>query len=297
MKKSNGSSILIFGFLAIVALIYVNFNKDTIAEFIYKNTNNDNYVFANPNEYFIDSDFLFIKNYTDDIHNKKELINYIYYVINTGSTNANGTCSKEYTNCLNDFKEISNDEELLSNLNNFVHPYNSFKYIVFKSNSYGEFSIEIEHTYTKEMINDINVYVNDYIRDNITSNLSTQEKIRKIHDYIIDNTDYDENASDESKSAYGVFKYRKAVCSGYADAVSIFLNNLGIKNYRVSNDVHIWNLILVNGKWVHLDATWDDPISSGKVTSYSYFLVDTNKLISLNDENHYFDKSIFLEAE
>ena len=56
---------------------------------------------------------------------------------------------------------------------------------------------------------------------------------------------------------------------------------LGIKNYRVSNDEHIWNLILINGKWVHLDATWDDPISIQNITSYEYFLVDTNKLISL----------------
>ena len=100
-----------------------------------------------------------------------------------------------------------------------------------------------------------------------------------------------------SKNAYGVFKNKKAVCSGYADAVSIFLNTLGIKNYRVSNDTHIWNLILVNGKWVHLDATWDDPISNQNITSYEYFLIDTNKLISLNDNEHNFDRSVFIEAE
>lgn len=297
MRNKSSNIILFFGFISIILLIYVNTNKDIIAEYIYKNTNNKNYVFATPNEFFIDSDFEFVKNYTDDINNKEELINYIYYVINTGSTFANGSCSDEYTNCLNDFKEITNNAELLSNLNNYVHPYNSFKYIVFKSNSYGEFSIEIEHTYTKEMINEIDIFVNDFIRDNITSNLSTQEKIRKIHDYLINYTDYDETASDESKNAYGLFKNKKAVCSGYSDAVSILLNTLGIKNYRVSNDVHIWNLILVNGKWVHLDATWDDPISNEKITSYNYFLIDTNKLISLNDNNHYFDKGVFIEAK
>ena len=298
MNKSYSSYwILVVGFLSIAILIFVNFNKETINKQIYKYSNKDNYIIANPNSYFIDSDFKFVKNYTDDVNNKEELLNYIYYVINTGEKKANGTCSEEYIDCLNDFKEISNNTELLSNLNNYVHPYNSFKYIVFKSNSYGEFIIEIEHTYTDEMINEINLEVDNFIRNNISSNLTTTEKIRKVHDYVINNTDYDETASDSSKSAYGVFKNKKAVCSGYADAISIFLNTLGIKNYRVSNDVHIWNLILVNGKWVHLDATWDDPISNQNITSYDYFLIDTNKLISLNDNEHNFDRSIFIEAE
>lgn len=298
MNKSYSSYwILVIGFLSIIILIIVNYNKETINEYIYKYKNKDNYIIANPNQYFIDSDFKFVKNYTDDVNNKEELLNYIYYVINTGEKKANGTCSKEYTNCLNDFKEISNNRELLSNLNNYVHPYNSFKYIIFKSNSYGEFIIEIEHTYNETMINEINLEVDNFMRNNINSNQNTIDKIRIIHDFIINNTDYDENAEDMSKNAYGVFKNKKAVCSGYADAVSIFLNSLGIKNYRVSNDTHIWNLILVNGKWVHLDATWDDPISNQNITSYNYFLIDTNKLISLNDNEHHFDRNVFMEAE
>ena len=298
MNKSYSSNwILVVGFLSIVILFFVNYNKETINKEIYKYKNKDNYVIANPNQYFIDSDFKFVKNYTDDVNNKEELLNYIYYVINTGTKKTNGTCSEEYTDCLNDFKEISNNTELLSNLNNYVHPFNSFKYIVFKSNSYGEFIIEIKHTYTEEMINEINLEVDNFIRNNITSNLTTTEKIRKIHDFIINNTDYDEDANDASKSAYGVFKYKKAVCSGYADAVSIFLNNLGIKNYRISNDQHIWNLVLINGKWVHLDATWDDPTSNQKIIDDRYFLIDTNKLMSYNDNEHNFDKSVFIEAQ
>lgn len=298
MNKSYSSNwILVIGFLSIIILIIVNYNKETINEYIYKQTNKNNYIIANPNQYFIDSDFKFVKNYTDDVNNKEELLNYIYYVINSGETKVNGTCSDEYINCLNDFKEISNNRELLSNLNNYVHPYNSFKYIIFKSNSYGEFIIEIEHTYTEEMINEINLEVDNFIKNNINSTQSTIDKIRVIHDFIINNTDYDENTNDSSKSAYGVFKNKKAVCSGYADAVSIFLNTLGIKNYRVSNDTHIWNLILVNGKWVHLDATWDDPTSNQNIIDYNYFLIDTNKLMSLNDNEHNFDRSVFLEAE
>ena len=156
MNKSYSSNwILVVGFLSIITLIVVNYNKETINEYIYKQTNKDNYIIANPNQYFIDSDFKFVKNYTDDVNNREELLNYIYYVINSGETKVNGSCAKEYTHCLNDFKDISNDRELLSNLNNYVHPYNSFKFIVFKSNSYGEFVIEIEHTYSEEMINEI----------------------------------------------------------------------------------------------------------------------------------------------
>ena len=88
----------------------------------------------------------------------------------------------------------------------------------------------------------------------------------------------------------------KGICSGYSDAMAIFLNKLNIINYKISNDEHIWNLVYVDGKWYHLDLTWDDPISDTNISRDNYFLITTSNLEYLNDGTHNFNKNIYTEA-
>ena len=139
--------------------------------------------------------------------------------------------------------------------------------------------------------------------DILTDGMTTEEKIKKVHDYIIDSTKYDtlktDNIHDEtykSNTAYGVLIEGYGICSGYADTMAIFLNELGIDNYKISNDTHIWNLIYINGIWAHLDSTWDDPISDINLNRDTYFLISYDDLLKLNDDTHSFNKSIYTEA-
>ena len=295
--------ILFFGIVAIFIVTVLNFYPDECRRLIYKVMNGRDYVIAKANDYYLDSNFDYVSNYTDDVANKKELLNYIYYVINTGSTFADGECKKEYTDCIQDLKEIAKDEETLSIFNNFVHPFNSFKTIAFTYNNYGEFSIEVEHVYSKEEISEINYIVDNQINKLVSDNMTTENKIRNIHNYIIDNTRYDvlktENINDDtykSNTAYGVLIQGYGICSGYSDTMAIFLNKIGIENYKISNQTHIWNLVYINGVWRHLDATWDDPISEFNENRDTYFLISYNELTKLNDDTHSFDKNIFKEA-
>ena len=295
--------ILLLGLLAIAIVTALNFYPKECSNFIYKLINHREYVIAKPNDYYLDGNYDYISNYTDDIANKEELMEYIYYVINTGSTYADGECKKEYKNCIDDLKTIANNEEGLSLFNNFVHPFNSFKTISFSYNKYGEFSIQVEHVYSKEEISEINYIVDNQINKLISDNMNTENKIKNIHNYIIDNTRYDvlkeDNIDDDtykSNTAYGVLIQGYGICSGYSDAMAIFLNKIGIKNYRVSNDTHIWNLVYINGVWRHLDATWDDPISEFNENRDTYFLISYDELEKLNDDTHSFDKNIFKEA-
>jgi transglutaminase/protease-like cytokinesis protein 3 len=130
--------------------------------------------------------------------------------------------------------------------------------------------------------------------------MTTEEKIKSIHDYLIDNTEYDklksENINDDtykSNTAYGVLIQGYGICSGYSDAMAIFLNELEIDNYKISNDTHIWNLVHINDVWVHLDSTWDDPISEFNANRDTYFLISYEDLVNLNDDTHSFDKNIY----
>ena len=291
------------GILAIAIVTIINFYLNEVKDFIDEHILKKEYIIAKANDYYLDNNYAYFQNYTDDVSNKEELINYIYYVINTGSEYADGECTKEYTNCIKDLNEIANDEAKLSIMNNFVHPFNSFKTISFSYSDNGKFSLIIEHIYTKEEISTINYIVDNKLKEIITDNMTNEEKIKQVHDYIIDNTTYDtlktNNINDDtykSNTAYGVLVQGYGICSGYSDTISIFLNKLNIENYKISNNTHIWNLVYLNGVWSHLDATWDDPISKYNENRDTYFLISYDKLMSLNDNTHSFDKTIYKEA-
>ncbi len=255
------------------------------------------------NTYFIEDNFNYTEGYEGaEVHSRADIIHSIYYLINSGASFSKRYCAKDYDTCYQDMEEISGDTNLLSILNNYVHPFNSFDSIIFNFDD-DIIEIEIKHTYSEEEVLKLNSMVDEVIRANIVSTMSTKEKIRTIHDYIIDHTEYDtlkskniEDTTYKSNTAYGVLVQGYGICSGYSDAMKLFLDKFNIINYKVSNDQHIWNLVYLDGSWYHLDLTWDDPISDKNVTRDNYFLIDTKTLESLDDGVHYFNSSIFSEA-
>lgn len=295
--------ILITGIMSIAIVTILNFYPEETKEFIENIFTKEEFVIAKANDYYLENNFNYVQNYTDDVSNKKELLNYIYHVINSGTNYADGECTDEYTDCIKDLNTIAKDQSTLSIINNYVHPFNSFKTISFTYTNKGKFSLIIEHIYSEEEITAINYIVDTKINEMITDNMPNEEKIKKIHDYIIDSTKYDSLKTDnihddtyKSNTAYGVLIQGYGICSGYTDTMSIFLNKLGIENYKISNDTHIWNLVHINGIWTHLDSTWDDPINKNNQNRDTYFLISYDELIKLNDETHSFDKNIYTEA-
>ena len=297
-------TILSVGFFVIVFIIIGVIWKEDIIYWYTHNFEENNYSELVVNEYFVDDNFSYVNNYTsNDISNRKQLIDLIYYFINSGNETVNAYCVKEYDNCIKDLETISKDQESLSLLNNFVHPYNSFSKLSFTYDERGNFTIKSTKIYSDKMIKELNTIIDDFIDKNIEKNMTIEEKLKIIHDFIIDNTEYDvlkmDNINDptyQSSNAYGVLLEHYGICSGYADTLAIFLNKLGIINYKISNDEHIWNLAYINNKWVHLDLTWDDPVSETPINRSDYFMIDTKTLQEL-DKEHDFNKYIFEEAK
>ena len=89
------------------------------------------------------------------------------------------------------------------------------------------------------------------------------------------------------------------VCGGYTDLMQLFLEKMDVPNYRVSSDKHVWNAVYINNSWQHLDLTWDDPVydDGHQVLDHSFFLVSTNKLLELEQTQHSFDESHYLELK
>lgn len=308
-KNKGGKLILIIGALSIIIVTICAFNKDNITHKYYEYTIEKQYRNSPTNEYFLEDNFTYVNNYIDTgIHNKEELINFIYFTLNSGINYLERYIDINYSNYNNDIKALTyNDgagfKETISILNNFVHPYNSSNNIKLTYGGNYTLGITVNKAYTEEEITEINKIVDKVIEEKINNNTPPREKIKLIHDYIIDNTEYDklkyENKEDttyKSNTAYGVLIEGYGTCNGYADAMTIFLNKMNIINYKISNEEHIWNLVHLDGKWYHLDLTWDDPISEININRDTYFLITTETLEQLNDETHSFNKQIYKEA-
>lgn len=304
--------IFVLGVLLILLGVCLIYNKDII-NFTITNVIQKNHVATEivKNEYSSDKEYSFVKNTNNfEPHNKQDILNIFYTVLNAGMKSFTFYCPKDYKNCVDDVDIISNDQILLSNINNFVPVYNSFKNVETEFDTLGKVTIYIAPNYTDDQIKEIDNVVNEFIKNNIPNDITDENKIKIIHDYIINNTKYDVDRSDKkikkyrSDTAYGALIEHYAICGGYADGTKIFLDKLGIENYKVSSENHIWNLVKVNDKWLHLDLTWDDPVltdDDGNTTSkdaleYNYFLITTEQLHNLESDQHYFDKSIYKEA-
>ena len=259
----------------------------------------------NRNEYFKNKDYKYVQNTNDFVaKDKKHLLNIFYTVINSGQTEFTFYCDDNYKDCTKDIVELVNNEETLSNINNFVHPYNSFKKVSTTYDKYGEINLKIEKVYTQEDIELINNKVNEIVNKEIKSNMKDKEKIETIHNYIINHGRYatdsirEKNKDKEYNKANDILIDGYGLCSSYADAMAIFLYKFGIDNYKIASSEHIWNLVNINNKWLHLDLTWDDPITSNNKDKLEklFLLIDNKELKKLNVKKHDYNKEIYIEA-
>ena len=95
------------------------------------------------------------------------------------------------------------------------------------------------------------------------SKLSTDiEKILYIHNYVVGNLEYDfDNYDQNHNNIYNALKDGVTMCVGYAETFNCAARRLGIKSYIVTSiaNRHAWNLVYLDGRYYHVDCTFDDP--------------------------------------
>lgn len=259
------------------------------------------------NDYTRNYDFSFVQR-TNNFYpnNKQELYNVFYTILNNGDTSFTFYCGDNYTDCTKDIEEITEPEnETLAIINNYVHPFNSYDSISVNMNNFGRITVNITKLYSTSDIEILNSYVNNIYNKLINDRMTQEQKIKTIHDYIINNTVYDKTWANnktklhKSNIAYGPLIEKIGLCGGYTDAMELFLEKMNIKSYKISSDNHIWNYIYVNNNWKHLDLTWDDPVTNtGKnILQYDYYLIDTKALENKKDNEHIYNKLYYIEAK
>ena len=292
--------------LILIGLIILR--QDDIVTIIhnYINPKSSAVTLGEKNSYYRDYDFTFVKN-TDDFSPKgyQDILNIYYTAINAGKNEFTFYCPNEYDECLNDIQRLANDQTLLSDINNYVHPVNGFSHIETEYDSLGRVSIRIMKTYKENEIQEIEKKVDELYSQLVNPASSIENNIMSIHDYIINNSKYDSDRSDnniinyKSNIAYGPLFEGHAICGGYTDLMELFLEKMNVKSFKISSDDHVWNAVFINNNWYHLDLTWDDPVSKdGKdYLEHNYFLIDTKQLLSIEKTQHQFSTLSYPELK
>lgn len=258
-------------------------------------------IIENPNSYQEDDDFAFVQKSRDFVpYSKQDLLNIFYSVFDNGYETFTFYCPSEYASCLDDVEELTNNQSVITDIGNFVHPFNNFISLKVITGALGEVDVLVTKMYSDEMIEAINGKLDRIFDEQLTNEMSIEDKILKIHDYIIDTTYYDQEEGVNSGNAYGTLIEGKSKCAGYADAMAIALSRLGVKNYKVASEKHVWNAIYLNGEWSHIDLTWDDPIvQDGAIITdtirHKFYMIDSPTLLSYDTEEHSFDMNVYIE--
>lgn len=262
------------------------------------------------NVYFKQNDYGYVQ-LTDNYHpkNKQDILNLFYTALNKGYDELTFYCAVEYESCIEDVNDIAASETVLSYINNFVSTYNSYNKIYINVNNFGRINVSINKIYNDDEIKKINEKIDLVYNEIINDKMSDLDKIKAVHDYIINHTVYDEERANEiknniesneihsSNTAFGPLFTGKAICGGYTDTMALFLDKMGLPNIKVSSKNHIWNAVYLNGKWLHLDLTWDDPvvINGPNTLTYNYYLLTSEELSNKADNQHSYDLNVFSE--
>lgn len=303
----------LFLFIIVIVGGLIIWKKDDVSQFvIQKVLFKDTVQASEPNNYYKTENFMLFKNVNElKIDNKEDFNNFMYTVLNSGFDEFSFFCDFNYENCVEDFNTFIKTSDYLEVINNYINPFNSFNNLYIYSNNFNKITIKVEKLYTDEQISIVNEKIDQFIKNNITNNMTDRKKIKLFHDWIINNTKYDEdfsNINDKEQypyhpySAYGPLVEGRATCSGYTDAMAIFLNKIGIKNYKISSEHtttigHVWNYAFVDNKWYHIDLTWDDPITESDILIHDFFLISTKELENKNIDSHNFNKNYYLETK
>lgn len=154
----------------------------------------------------------------------------------------------------------------------------SYAYNYKGSSSSAQVTVTLKYRETKEQTAFVDQTVRAALNELIKPGMSDHEKVKVIHDWVVVRLAYDETL--QKYTAYDGLATGTTVCQGYALLTYKMLNEAGITNRivegRAGGQLHAWNLVLLDGKWYHLDTTWDDPTPDrpNEVSTAYYLLTD-----------------------
>ena len=166
----------------------------------------------------------------------------------------------------------------------------TFKYRYYEDSTYVE--LIPEYLFSKDKIKEHRPAMDSRIKKLASQAAKLDEKGKQlfIHDFIVENVHYDKLKKEYSHEIIGALGNGVAVCEGMAKAVKALCDKLGIWciialsennpakgiKYR-----HAWNVMRIDGKYYHFDATFDNTLSKNGLIRHDY--------VNLSDKQIYRD--------
>lgn len=113
-----------------------------------------------------------------------------------------------------------------------------------------------------------------------TQSMTNVQKELYIHDFVCTSVRYDKLKKPYSHEIIGPLGQGVGVCEGIAKTIKILCDALGIWCIIAISDAnpdknikyrHAWNVIRMDGKYYHLDVTFDNSLGSEEMIRYDYF--------------------------
>lgn len=150
----------------------------------------------------------------------------------------------------------------------------------------GELIVHIGYSYSASEVSfmeeKMEQVIDEVLKD---APLDPAQAVTYFHDWIVTNTIYASDLTDDSSSMQGyeygfnidgVFLKGRAVCEGYSKALKLLCDRAGIpckSVFGVANgENHSWNYVQLDDQWYLVDATWDDPVGFDNILLHHYLL-------------------------
>lgn len=116
----------------------------------------------------------------------------------------------------------------------------------------------------------------------ITPGMGDMDKFRVLHDDLINRATY---TKEDKGDAADILVDGCGTCEAYSRALWLLCRMSELPChivYGTANEPHAWNLVCLDNRWYHTDATWDDPVTIGQpnkhVLSHNYFLLSDEQM-------------------
>lgn len=235
-----------------------------------------------------------LKNVTSIINTKKDLIkamrNHVEnldksFYINVNKKVLNINNKRAFDAFWNELYEIPEFNDVSRYFKNFQSTQHSY-------NGYYKWIIKTKYNVNKKELNGINHFVQSWVEKNINDEMTDEEKVRVINDFMVAKYRYtfgdkgqcpkgSKNCPEEKLGKYSVYSTFSLLYGGggvcdaksklfYRLAREAGLKAIYITGYVNGDTLHAWNMVKVDGKWYHLDNTWNRATRPG-MSEYEYF--------------------------
>ena len=117
--------------------------------------------------------------------------------------------------------------------------------------------------------------------------LKDDEKLKYVHDFICNSVKYDKLKKQYSHEIIGPLGQGVGVCEGISKTVKVLCDRLGIWCTIAVSEAnpdkgikyrHAWNIVRIDGKYYHMDATFDNSLGKGGDIRYDYFMLSDKQI-------------------